>query len=366
MPNDNKFKKMSSLKFLYFFVLVVLVFVMITILIIDYMQVKKIKKRINIEWADKYYELKWRINLLLAIISITGVIGGLFGIPYLEDIKTKISDMNTKVRDLNNLTESITDRVNTEKERVDRTKLAVNEISKSNQTLRNDIEKNIEHIYSQVKEEEERKILRRVINNPQQIAVFENYIFTIENIPDLYYKDLKNSYSEILFNQNPSNSYPKKLFLRLFFQKFPHLVFNDFVIRKELETYETLLDVMATSSNPEVIQATRHFFNSVLKNDDLENNPSRIKAFVLSSIATKFSKTTPEKELFYYSLYSVLNNKGDKLKIWSICDYEEFRVSFGKLILYEYKGNDMTVDETSKVDIIEGVKDLIKNDQNPK
>jgi|GEM_PF-3998068 len=84
--------------------------VIIILLLVDTWNGRKIKKLLTEETAlstDKYFELKWRINLIISFTTIAGIIIGFWGYNYQSQISRQLTLLESKTQNIEELTNNL-------------------------------------------------------------------------------------------------------------------------------------------------------------------------------------------------------------------------------------------------------------------
>lgn len=160
-------------------------------LVVDFIKFRSLKKSIenkNIPenlHIDKYYELKWRINTLLTLVTIIGVMLGYLGIDIKSEITKEFEYYNTKIRNLDSLTNELENKI-----------AKTDSVRNSIDSIFSDQVKKVNHFENKIDKTE------REIEKIQNANLKQSQVYIVTGIPitiigednaeqPVYYKDLK-------------------------------------------------------------------------------------------------------------------------------------------------------------------------------
>jgi len=352
--------------------------ILIVILLVDIFRIWRIEKNPNEKISfDKYYELKWRINLLTSIAVIASLSLGVMGYTFKENLIGQISELSGLTKDLQDSIGLYKGKVdNFKKELEDKEKRVTDmdnkiaSVSKKNAVFQNDVKNNIGKIYKDLRNEDIKAIFVELERDPDKIEQHANVLNTV-TLSEKYYPIVKKGFNKNLFYATSNKKY-----LCLIFKNYPHRLVKDIGLLNKV-TEQLYSDLYPCLTDDEFMEFFTIFINYIYKNGGVSENKSemnwiettfaqardkdseKIATHIYNSLKTKYDR-------FYF--FEIVRNRrielqerkklgNDKAKIdaktWT---YNRHQLPYMKLLLGNY-GNENNSDYQNK--LLDEIKEVI-------
>jgi hypothetical protein len=200
------------------------------------------------------------------------------------------------------------------------------------------IKNNMSKLYDDLKREETKSLVERLVNVPEDIQNLFPSLASRE-VPKEMYTKFKEAYHK-------ASTIDKGPYLTLLFQHFPSIVFFDKDIEKDIEaSYAGRMD---DSFKNDIINSTIEFLKVCLGTDILEYR-DKIKKYFIALSKTKH-KNLPE---LHREIYKTLSAKENRFNFYSILksasELNQISKIYGKYMLSDYKDATGNTDSEKKV-----------------
>jgi len=291
------------------------IFIMIVILIVDLWQVCQIKNKTNESIGiDKYYELKWRINLLLSGALIASLTLGSFGYYLKEDLSKEISilsgltdQLQDSLKIYKKAVEGFEKEQNEREERVGGMDDKIVSLSRKSTAFQNDFKNNIGKFYKDLRHEDVKAIMAELETYPDKIDQRIGTLKTV-SLPNKYYQQIKEGTKRYLYNSLDNERY-----LCLLFKNYPmnfvqDIGFMNNVTRNTRRSYQVAFKCL---DDKELINFISVFIDYIHKNDGIQENESELLWLdgCLSSIRDEENKDFKKIAEELYKLMKTKDNK---------------------------------------------------------
>lgn len=358
------------------------ILILILILLVDLWKIKEIKDKFSLNGpinSDKYYELKWRINLLLSITTIAALSLGIIGYSFRTDLTNKILDLTTLTNGLQDSIQNFESKLSDmsvelgEKEKqVADLNEDIKIISAKNKVLHNNIKNNIGKIYKDLRNEDVKEIMSELENYPEKIDI---HIGTLENVrlSGKYYQLIKKGTFLDLYNDLKNEMY-----LCLLFKNYSKEFIEDISlinnITSSIRYYQSAFKCM---NDEDLINFISNFINYLYENDGILKNESELNWLhsSLSSIGVnenkdfqkianviyRLMKTKDDKFFFYETIRNrriELQEQNKEIKIdHKVWNYPNHQLPYFKLLLGQYKDK---INSAYQNELLQEIQDILK------
>lgn len=251
-------------------------------------------------------------TLALTIVGIIVIVGGIV-------LGFYITLVERKVRNLTNENKSILETHLKIKDDVEK--------------LDNHIKRNMAQLYDDLKKEETKVYVQRLVKVPKDIVNLAD-ILASRDIPIEFFPKLKEAYKSLSEETSEDLKLYETAYRMLFFQHFPSVAIFDNELQDGIE--KAYSGLMQGSFENDIIKASREFI-MVCIDGDILNYAEKIKKYFN---ALQKSKYAGYKEL-HSEIYRTLSTKENRFNLYSILHSEEalkgIAKIYGQLMLADYK-----------------------------
>lgn len=195
------------------------------------------------------------------------------------------------------------------------------------------IKRNMAQLYDDLKKEETKVYVQRLVKVPKDIANLADFLAS-RDIPIEFFPELKEAYKSLSEIISEDAKPYEGLYQMLFFQHFPSLAIFDNELQDGIE--KAYSGLMQSSFENDIIKSSREFI-TVCIDGDILNYREKIKKYF---DALQKSRYAGYKEL-HREIYRTLSTKENRFNLYSILHSEaklkEIAKIYGQFMLADYK-----------------------------